>query len=172
MSRIIRPHPCDWPALFWRRATSSYADNDLVCRACLGSGCGVARGSAWEGMTVEDAACPSCRSSGLLVPARELPDDVEAVWAADEAGGCSLAWLGHEGDGLIWPAPWSWAIFRRRFPIRHDVYVSDGNALAFMLNGSVLAGLFCPDENGPAHLAAVFRLACGEDAELPVFVLP
>lgn len=110
-------------------------------------------------MTVEEAAC-------------ELPDDVEAVWAADEEGGGWLQWIDHTGDGLLWPAPCCWAIGRRRFPVRHDLYFSDESVLAFTMNGSVLAGLFRLDGDGPRHLAAVFRLACGQDAEPPLFLLP
>lgn len=171
MPKVIRPRPCDWPALFWRRASSSYAENDLVCRACTGTGCLVPREDAWPAVTVEEATCPACRSSGLLIPARDLPDDIETVWAAEEAGGGWLAWLGHEGDGLLWPAPWCWVIPRRRFPVRADVYLSDGNVLAFTHNGSAIAGLFRIGDDGPRHLAAVFRRACGNAAP-PLFVPP
>jgi len=141
MSRIIRPRRIDWPTAFWARAESSYADCDLLCRDCFGRGYGVSREDAWERITVEDAACSTCRSSGLLVSARDLPEDPEAIWAADEAGGGWLDWIGHEGGGLLWPPPWSWRISGQRFGILHDVYLGGPNVLAFMFNGSVVVGL-------------------------------
>src|SRR3954447_4916873 len=110
MARLIRPHRTDWPDAFWERAEGSWLENDLLCRDCRGGGCQGSRDDAKEVVTVEEVACPTCRSSGLLVPARQLPDDAEALWAAEEAGGCWLDWIGHEGDGLVWPLPWCWRI--------------------------------------------------------------
>lgn len=172
MTTTIRPRRINWPAAFWARAESSYADCDLLCQHCNGSGCHVSRDDAWEGIAVEDVACPKCRSSGLLVPARDLPDDVEEVWSADEAGGAWLDWLGHEGDGLLWPLGWCWRISKRKFAIKRDVYVGGDKVLAYMVSGSVVAGLHKLDEGGPRRLEAVFRLACGEEAEVPGFVMP
>src|SRR5436190_7896106 len=113
--KTIRPRPMAWHSLFWRPAESSYADNDLLCRDCQGRGCRRSRHDIDEDTGPEDVACPACRGSGLLVPAREVPDDVEGMLAADEAGGCWLDWIGHEGDGILWPPPWAWRISRRRF---------------------------------------------------------
>src|SRR5947209_896552 len=107
MARLIRPRRIDWPSLFWSRAEGSYADNDLRCRVCDGRGSRLGREVMDEDTTVEDAACPACRSSGLLVPARELPDNVEAIVAADDAGGAWLDWIGYTGNGLLWPLPWT-----------------------------------------------------------------
>ena len=169
---IIHPRRVPWPLLFWSRAEGSWLETDLVCRSCLGSGCLVSREEAWEGITFEEVACPTCRTSGLLVPARDLPDDAESIWAADEAGARWLDWAGHTGDGLVWPREWAWTISKKRFVIRRDVYVGSPDVLAFMSNRDVLIGLFDLDEENPRRLETVFRLACGEDAEVTRFVMP
>ncbi len=171
MARLIRPRRVHWPAAFWRRAETSFADNDLLCQGCMGRGCRLSREAINEDTTPEDVACPACRGSGLLVPAREVPDDVEGMLAAEEAGGCWLDGLGHTGDGLVWPLPWAWRI-GRRFPVRRDVYLSDEDVLAFMQDRNVVVGLFRRTPESRKQLEAVFRLACGEAAALPEFVLP
>lgn len=166
--KVIRPRRVNWPTLFWQRANSSYADNDLVCQDCLGRCYQVSRESAWPGITAKEVACPTCRSSGLLVPARDLPDDPDAIWAADEEGAGWLEWAGHTGDGLFWPLPWAWTISRRRFRILRGVYLG-GEVLAFMSSGSLVVGLY---ELDLAGLEKVFRMACGEAIEVPSFVMP
>ncbi len=141
MARQIRPRRTDWPAGFWQRASSSYADLDLLCRACDGRGCSLGRDDVGEDTTVEDVVCDRCRDSGLMIQAREL-GSIDAAIASDEAGGAWLDFVGHLGDGLVWPMPWTWSIDRRRFPIKYDVYFSDKDVIASMVNKNVLVGLF------------------------------
>jgi hypothetical protein len=173
MAKPIRPRRCpDWPGVFWIRAEGSYADNDLGCHICDGRGCILGQHEVDEDTVVEDAACRSCCGSGLLVPARDLPGDIEAVLAADTAGGAWLDWLGHTGDGLVWPLPWAWTIDRRRFPIRNDVYFSNEDVMAFSVNRNIIVGLFRLHADNPRHLEAVFCKGCGEAAEMPEFILP
>jgi hypothetical protein len=170
--KTIRPHSIHWPAAFWKRAESSYTDNDLVCTDCDGRGYAVSRLSAWPGITLKDVACLACRGSGLLVRASRLSSDLEAIWAAEEAGAGWLEWAWHTGDGLLWPTPWAWTISRRRFNILRNVYVGGDDVLAYMDCGSVVVGLYDLGKDGRGRLERVFRMACGGDAEVPGFGMP
>lgn len=167
----IRPRRVHWPSLFWWRAESCFADNDLLCRTCEGRGCRLSREDINGDTVPADVACPACRGSGLLVPARDVPDDIEGMFGAEEAGGSWLDWIGHEGDGLLWPAPWAWRISGQQFGILNDVYLGGPDLLAFMSNRDVLIGLYELDRSSRGRLEMVFRLACGE-TEVPAFVLP
>ena len=167
MTATIKPVRFDWPSAFWRRAESSYADCDLLCRSCSGSGAALERKDVARLTTIDEVVCGTCRGSGLLVPARHRPDDVAAVMAAADEGAW-LDWLGHDGDQLVWPQPWAWTVVN----IRREVYHADDVVLAFTANRRVVAGLFRITGDAVERLREVFRRACGPKAAVPRFVLP
>jgi hypothetical protein len=162
-----RPYP-DWPSLFWARAADSYLGNDLVCRRCGGSGLAAGTNADLFALSVEQAVCRVCQGSGLLIPRRHVPDGIAGLLATAED---RLAWTCVASDQLAWPQPFIWVLERARVPIR-DVDYADEDKVAFMICGDVAVGLFRITPNSGCHLELVFRMACGEEAERPAFVMP
>jgi hypothetical protein len=168
----LKVHPKavpDWPAFFWVRAADSFVENDLVCRRCQGSGLADGTDADLLALPVEEAVCPSCRGSGLLVPRRHVPDGTSELLALAEDG---LAWTCVGTDQLAWPLPFVWVLERAEFQIKCDVYIGDEDVMAFMVGGDVVAALFDQTPNARRRLESVFRMACGDYAEMPVFVVP
>jgi hypothetical protein len=170
MRSKIHPRPCpDWPSLFWVRAADSCMGNDLACRRCGGRGLAFAVTDDLLALPVEDAVCRFCRGSGLLVPRQHVPNGIAELLGVAEDG---LAWVCVSSRELSWPLRIAWTIDRRRFPIKYNVYVADEDVIAFMQDGSVIAGLFREAADSRQHLEAVFRMACGDRINTPDFVVP
>jgi len=71
------PRRVHWPSLFWRRAESSYADNDLLCHDCQGRGCRLSREDIRT--PSRGRACPACRGSGPAVRHTKCPTTVAGM---------------------------------------------------------------------------------------------
>ena len=98
-SIVIGAGVIDWPAVFWERASSSYADNDLVCRDCFGRGSSISREDAWPGATAAEVAVapqpkiierPGLIKNFVLFPLAHLGASRAVALAGSKAEAASL----------------------------------------------------------------------------------
>lgn len=154
--RVIRPQPVpDWPSLFWGRCESSYVGNDMDCRGgCHGTG-----------LVARRRTCRTCRGSGLLVP-RRTPARPRDLTPGEPA------WAGVSSEQLVWPLPWVWVASLRAVPGASDLYFADEDVLSFLNCGRLCLALFRLDGDAERRLEEMCRVAAGEAAEVPRFVMP
>lgn len=158
--RVIRPTPVeDWPTLFWERAESSFADNDLACGRCVGRGL--------RGEPPGHRLCLACLGSGLILPRRE-PADPDALV------GVEIAWTAVAEEDVRWPeVPYAWLVGRAG--VRHRGFVMcDGGVVGWVHCGQILLGLtaWVPPADARRLLLSAYRGSAGRDAEGAHFVIP
>lgn len=163
MTRSILPRPVrSWPKLFWERAESSYADNDLACRECGGRG--LLTDPYHEGIPVA-YPCDACNGSGLILP-REEPATFDALDGPD------LAWTSVRQENIRWPqVPYAWIV--RPAGLKQLGYAHcEGGVVGWIEDGGVLFGLMELCDDAQERLQAAYRKAFGTDAGAVEFMLP